>query len=254
MSRSFSPDPHDSCDPSLPPAVPAVPTPVPAAASHSRPALSRPLPLPPSSAPEPRGVPPFGPLRVRGSQQRLRRALLRRRRTTAAGLAMTAAALAATGASGAVGASTGTDGRARPGGDTVTASPPPLSPPSSSSFSSSSSWSSSPPPSAGRSSGGRSGELVSAAVRIADAETVRLLRRGDRVDVIAAAAITPPAGVVDAEPEARVVAAGVRVAAIPKTRDFSPDGGALVVLSVPRATAAVLAAASATSRLAVAVC
>ncbi|MGW6742574.1 hypothetical protein ACWGDX_17945 [Streptomyces sp. NPDC055025] len=96
---------------------------------------------------------------------------------------------------------------------------------------------------------------MSAAVRIADAETVRLLRRGDRVDVIAAAAIAPPpAGVVDAEPEARVVAAGVRVAAIPKTRDFSPDGGALVVLSVPRATAAVLAAASATSRLAVAVC
>lgn len=179
-------------------------------------------------------MPPFGPLLVRGSQQRLRRALLRRRRTTAAGLAMTAAALAATGASGAVGASADTEGHARTAGDTVAASPP---------------------SSSGREPAGRPGELVSTAVRIADAETVRLLRRGDRVDVIAAAAIAPgPAGVVDGEPEARVVAAGVRVAGIPKTREFSSDGGALVVLSVPRATAAVLAAASATSRLAVAVC
>ncbi|MFD8965147.1 hypothetical protein ACFV0C_09110 [Streptomyces sp. NPDC059568] len=173
-------------------------------------------------------MPPFGPLRVRGSQQRLRRALLRRRRTTAAGLAMTAAALAATGASGAVGASADTP------------SPPTFV---------------SPPSSSGREPAGRSSELVSTAVRIADAETVRLLRRGDRVDVIAAAAIAPgPAGVMDGEPEARVVATGVRVAEIPKTRELSSDGGALVVLSVPRATAAVLAAASATSRLAVAVC
>ncbi|MFF3753040.1 hypothetical protein ACFYYH_21655 [Streptomyces sp. NPDC002018] len=188
-------------------------------------------------------MPPFGPLRVRRSGQRLRRALLRQRRTTAAGLAMTAAALAATGASGAVGASAGPDTPAQPSVDAVAVSPP-----------SSRSLPYPPPSPSGRQPARRPGELVSAAVRIADAETVRLLRRGDRVDVIAAAIAPGPAGVADAEPEARVVAAGVRVAGIPRTRGTASDGGALIVLSVPRATATELAAASATSRLAVTVC
>jgi hypothetical protein len=91
--------------------------------------------------------------------------------------------------------------------------------------------------------------LVSAPVRIADAATVRLLRPGDRVDVIAAAASPAEDG-----EDARVVAAGARVAEVPRVREPSPDGGALVVLSVPRATAAVLAGAAATSRLAVVLC
>ena len=87
---------------------------------------------------------------------------------------------------------------------------------------------------------------VAAPVRIADAATVRLLRPGDRVDVIAAGG---PA----ADGDARVVARGARVAKVPEAVD---DGrsGALVVLSVPRSTAARLVGASATARLAVTLC
>ncbi len=85
-------------------------------------------------------------------------------------------------------------------------------------------------------------ETVAAPVRIADAATARLLRPGDRVDVIAA----------DEGGAAQVVAAGARV-----TRVLEADPaqtGALVVLSVPRTTAARLAGAGATSRLAVTLC
>lgn len=88
----------------------------------------------------------------------------------------------------------------------------------------------------------RAVEMVTAPVRIADAATVRLLRRGDRVDVVAA----------DTGGEARVVAAGVRVTEVPEVD--ATETGALVVLSVPRATAARLAGASTTSRLAVTLC
>jgi Flp pilus assembly protein CpaB len=91
--------------------------------------------------------------------------------------------------------------------------------------------------------------MVSAPVRIADAATVRLLRPGDRVDVIAAA--NSPAGEAS---EARVVASGARVTDVPRAMEAVGDGGALVVLTVPRATAAALAGASTTSRLAVTVC
>lgn len=90
-------------------------------------------------------------------------------------------------------------------------------------------------------------ELVSAPVRIADAATVRLLRPGDRIDVIAA----PPlrAGATeDGAPEARVVATGVRVTDVPRTDD---GDGALVVLAVPRAAATRLAGAGASSPLVV---
>lgn len=90
----------------------------------------------------------------------------------------------------------------------------------------------------------RAGTTVTAPVRIADAATVRLLRPGDRVDVIAAEE-TMSGG------EARVVARGARVTGVPEPADGAGDGGALVVLSVPRSTAAGLAGASATARLAV---
>ncbi|WP_257624010.1 RcpC/CpaB family pilus assembly protein, partial [Streptomyces griseus] len=107
------------------------------------------------------------------------------------------------------------------------------------------------PPGAGR----PSVRLVSAPVRIADPETVRLLRPGDRVDVIA---------VGDTGGEARVVARGVRVAKVPHAAagagapaaDVSGPGaeaGALVLLSVQRSTAAALLGAGASGRLAVAV-
>ncbi|MER7205307.1 RcpC/CpaB family pilus assembly protein, partial [Streptomyces sp. NPDC000188] len=104
----------------------------------------------------------------------------------------------------------------------------------------------------------RSVVMVSAPVRIADAAAVRLLRPGDRVDVVAAGA---GAGVGAGDGQGsgvqggRVVAAGARVSSVPESPESAGDavaeGGALVVLSVPRATAARLAGAGAASRLAV---
>jgi hypothetical protein len=85
-------------------------------------------------------------------------------------------------------------------------------------------------------------ETVTAPVRIADAATVRLLRPGDRVDVIAAEESATGGA-------ARIVARGARVAKVPAAS--ATESGALVVLTVPRRTAARLAGAGATSRLAV---
>ncbi|MGW1775187.1 hypothetical protein [Streptomyces sp. NPDC002104] len=169
-----------------------------------------PVPLHPSSAssaacPPARSVPLFAPLRVGRAGDRLRRAVRRRRRGAAAGLAVVAAVLA-------VG---GTEARASRG-----SSPPAAQ----------------PPPAAVR--------LVSAPVRIADAATVRLLRPGDRVDVVAAERGGPP----------RVVAAGARVTEVPAPEQGVGDGGALVVLSVPRDTARALVGAGTVSRLAVTLC
>jgi Flp pilus assembly protein CpaB len=98
----------------------------------------------------------------------------------------------------------------------------------------------------------RAVRTVSAPVRIADAATVRLLRPGDRVDVIAAEESALGG-------DARVVARGARVTKVPEpldgaTEGGAAEGGALVVLSVPRSTAARLAGASATARLAVTLC
>ncbi|MFE9398717.1 hypothetical protein [Streptomyces flavidovirens] len=174
-------------------------------------------------------MPEFAPLRVRGGRHRLRRAVRRRRRAMAAGLAMTAAALAASGARDAGRAGGAAHARSQApdqaGADAAGArrERPPV-------------------------------EMVSAPVRIADAATVRLLRRGDRVDVIAAAGGPPMPG--EEAPDARVVAAGARVAEVPKPRETSAGegGGALVVLSVPRTTAAALAGVGATSQLAVTLC
>lgn len=93
----------------------------------------------------------------------------------------------------------------------------------------------------------RAVRLVTAPVRIADGATVRLLRPGDRVDVIAAEQ-TATGG------DAHVVARGARVAKVPEALDGTAEDGALVVLSVPRSTAARLAGASTTARLAVTLC
>ncbi|MFE5187580.1 hypothetical protein [Streptomyces sp. NPDC056628] len=93
----------------------------------------------------------------------------------------------------------------------------------------------------------RLAERVSAPVRIADAATVRLLRPGDRVDVIAAEEHGPGG-------DAEVVARGARVAEVPEPLEAAGESGALVVLSVPRPTAARLAGASATARLSVTLC
>ncbi|GAA3380462.1 hypothetical protein GCM10017750_38220 [Streptomyces racemochromogenes] len=168
-------------------------------------AVSRPVCS--STCPPARPVPPFPPLRVGRGGGRLRRAVRRRRRVASAGLAVVAAALA-------VG---GTEARASRG------APPPAPVVK-------------PAPAAVR--------MVSAPVRIADAGTVRLLRPGDRVDVVAAERTGAP----------RVVAAGARVADVPAVDAGVGDGGALVVLSVPRDTARALVGAGAVARLAVTVC
>nr|WP_026171666.1 hypothetical protein [Streptomyces sp. SID4923] len=170
-----------------------------------------PGPLP---APPPCGVPAFPPLRVRVSAgQRLRRAMWRQRRSMAAGLALTAAALAVSGlAGGGAGGQSGDTARAV---SRERASPPV--------------------------------RLVSAPVRIADAETVRLLRPGDRVDVVASGG--PGAA------EARVVARGARVERVPSADGGGLSGeGALIVLAVPRATAAGLAGAGISGGFAVVLC
>ncbi len=160
-------------------------------------------------------MPAFAPLRVGRSGDRLRRTLRRRRRVPAAGLAVAAAALALTG----------------PEARASRSEPPPAPPPR---------------PAAVR--------LVSAPVRIADAATVRLLRTGDRVDVVAAGG---PGGFGAEAGRPRVVAAAAKVAGVPRPEPETAGAGgdgALVVLSVPRDTARELVAAGAVSRLAVTLC
>ncbi|MER7406642.1 hypothetical protein ABT373_30255 [Streptomyces sp. NPDC000070] len=166
--------------------------------------------------PAAREVPRFDPVRVRGGLAG--RLLRNRRRALAVGLAVTATALVAAGPRG----SDGARGHPR-------AQPPAHAAP----------VSGEQPVRTRRAVG-----AVTAPVRIADAATVRLLRPGDRVDVIAAAE-TVSGGA------ARVVARGARVTKVPEPLEGASDGGALVVLSVPRATAVRLAGASATTRLAV---
>ncbi|MEU2250360.1 hypothetical protein [Streptomyces sp. NPDC019224] len=149
-----------------------------------------------------------------GAGQRLRRAVWRQRRSMAAGLALTAAALAVSGLAG----SGGDDGHG--GGTAQGAARERASPPV---------------------------RLVSAPVRIADAETVRLLRPGDRVDVVASG----DAGAA----EARVLARGARVERVPPAAvGGAPEAGALVVLAVPRRTAADLAGAGISGGFAVILC
>ena len=167
-------------------------------------------PRPPrTDAPAPCEVPHFAPVRVRGGRFQLQRLVRNRRRAVAVGLAVTAAALVAAGPRDADRA------RGHPVADPVRKH--------------------------------RAVELVSAPVRIADGATVRLLRPGDRVDVIAAQE-TATGG------DARVVARGARVTKVPEQLESAADSGALVVLSVPRTAAARLAGAGATARLAVTLC
>ncbi|WP_085210608.1 hypothetical protein [Streptomyces sp. Amel2xC10] len=172
-------------------------------------------------------MPLFAPVRVRGGRYGLGRLVRNRRRALAAGLAVTAVALVA--AAGPYG-----DGPAR-------GHPGPGSEVGSEVGSASGSGSGDGPPAHARSS--PRGAKVTAPVRIADAATVRLLRPGDRVDVIAAERTASG----DA---AEVVARGALVTKIPEPLESSA-AGALIVLSVPRPTAVRLAGAGATARLAV---
>ncbi|WP_217145073.1 hypothetical protein [Streptomyces sp. AC627_RSS907] len=164
-------------------------------------------------------MPHFAPVRVRGGRQQLNRLVRHRRRAVAAGLAVTAAALVAAGPHAGAGGQDAQRARGHPVTEPVRKR--------------------------------HGAELVAAPVRIADAAAVRLLRPGDRVDVVAAG--DGGAG------EASVVARGARVTKVPEPADGgSADGGsadgALVVVSVPRATAHRLVGAGALSRLAVTLC
>lgn len=145
----------------------------------------------------------------------MRRLLRRQRRTLAAGLATTAAALAVSAAT----------------QNTPVRQPPPVP----------------------------RGPAIAAAsrvrpasvrdpVRIADAAVADLLRPGDRVDVLAGA---------------RIVARCARVLAVPERAAPTPAGavadsggttGGLVLLTVPRTTAAALSGAAALSPLGVTLC
>jgi Flp pilus assembly protein CpaB len=87
--------------------------------------------------------------------------------------------------------------------------------------------------------------LVAVPVRIGDPGSVRLLRVGDRVDLVAA----DPQG----ERDAVVVGRGVPVLAIPRARDPGPTGGALVVLGLPETSVGAVARASVTAFLSVVV-
>ncbi|MER8056872.1 MULTISPECIES: hypothetical protein [unclassified Streptomyces] len=185
------------------------------------PPLRLPRPLG-TDAPATCEVPPFPPVRVRGGRYRVQRLVRHRGRAVAAGLAVTAAALVAAGP-GTTAQAHRTDAAPRPARSAR--GHPPATP--------------LPPP--------RPAGLVAAPVRIADAATVRLLRPGDRVDVVAAQ--DPSAG-----GGARVLARGVRVTRVPAPLDGAAETGALVVLAVPRALAAGLVGASATARLAVTLC
>ena len=92
--------------------------------------------------------------------------------------------------------------------------------------------------------------LVATPVRIADAESVGLLRPGDVVDVLAAGAPEGPA-----PGEARLMASGVRILTVPQAASGRLVGsfgeGALVVVATTTETAARLAAASVTDRLSI---
>ncbi len=187
-----------------------------------RPPAGSPFP-PPLRVPRPLGtdapatcaIPQFAPVRVRGGRYQLQRLLRHRRRAVAAGLAVTAAALVAAVPRAATEPHRAERARGHPAAEPVRRHPV-----------------------AG---------VVTAPVRIADAATVRLLRAGDRVDVVAAEDASTGGAV-------RVLARGVRVTKVPEPLGGAAEGGALVVLSVPRATAARLVGASATARLAVTLC
>ncbi|OEJ95830.1 hypothetical protein J116_016450 [Streptomyces thermolilacinus SPC6] len=152
-------------------------------------------------------MPQFAPLRVSGGRSGLWRAAPRRRRAVAAGLAMTAAALAASGFREA-GVDAGQEARQA---DAIAAR---ARPPGSAAV-----------PVRDPATGQRaSPHMVSVPVRIADGATVRLLRPGDRVDVIAVPVAPAGTAAEDGGPEARVVAAGASVAAVPGLADAPRKG------------------------------
>ncbi len=90
--------------------------------------------------------------------------------------------------------------------------------------------------------------LLATPVRITDAGSARLLRVGDVIDVIAAAAQWDDAAL---DPRAATVAQAVTVVALPRSADSMTESGALVVLATTPEQAARLARAGTGSRLSI---
>jgi pilus assembly protein CpaB len=92
-------------------------------------------------------------------------------------------------------------------------------------------------------------EIVGTPVRIGDSGAVRLVRPGDRVDVLAATGSDEFAAQSGAAAVA-VVAPGVRVVTVPQEQDdLAVAEGALIVVATSERVAEQLAAAAVTSRL-----
>ncbi len=94
--------------------------------------------------------------------------------------------------------------------------------------------------------------MVATPVRIADGDSVDLLRPGDVVDVLGAAGAVEAGGSLRAD--ARLLASAVRVVTVPRPsgRGFAAGAdGALVLLATTSTTAARLAGAAVTERLTV---
>ncbi|MFF2651849.1 hypothetical protein [Streptomyces sp. NPDC058045] len=194
-----------------PPPPPRTTTPPPAPPAHPTP--RHPTPPPPDTPPT-RTVPHFAPVRVRGGSGGSARLTRHRRRALAAGIALTTAALVAAAGPDAPHPRTQAPAPPAPPAEAAPAAAP------------------HPPPQG----------HVRAPIRVADAETVRLLHPGDRVDVVTAG--DPTGG----DTTGKVLATGARVVS---AEDSSGEDGALIVVEAPRPTAARLVAAGASSRLAV---
>jgi Flp pilus assembly protein CpaB len=92
--------------------------------------------------------------------------------------------------------------------------------------------------------------VVATPVRIADAGAVRLVRPGDRIDVLAAGVPSELAAAGITAAEVAVVASDVQVVTVPEeSDDLAVVDGALIVVATSEQVAEDLAAAAVTSRL-----
>lgn len=100
---------------------------------------------------------------------------------------------------------------------------------------------------------GSPAEVVAVPVRLADADAVRLVRAGDRIDVLAVllTSTTDPAGGGPTSP-VTVVAADALVLAVPTAAAGSAEDGSMLVVAVSPDTAKSLARAATTARLSIA--
>ncbi|MEU6849246.1 hypothetical protein ABZ901_04830 [Actinacidiphila alni] len=189
-------------------------------------------PVPEPYTPPRCAVPDFPPIRAGGRRQFLRRSAGRRRRSLALGLALTGV-LAASAAHG-------------------TAPPQVVAAPRGSASTTSArvgSHAASVP-----AAHDAADALVRAPVRIADAAAVALLRPGDHVDVLASSRVVAASATVVTVPDRTGGSSTAGDSAVSDTVSGSGNGGALVVLAVPRRIAAALSGAAVTTPLAVTLC